>query len=80
MPLKFQHLGKKIHKQTALYSQTIAKGNIENIETAQVFIIDTIGLLTKIYSYADIVYVGGAAGEKGLHNILEPATFGGDQL
>ena len=74
---KISALRKKIHKQTALYSQTIAKGNIENIETAQVFIIDTIGLLTKIYSYADIVYVGGAAGEKGLHNILEPATFGG---
>tara|TARA_B110000003_G_scaffold272815_1_gene309408 strand:+ start:2657 stop:3901 length:1245 start_codon:yes stop_codon:yes gene_type:complete len=73
---KISALRKKIHKQTALYSQTIAKGNIENIETAQVFIIDTIGLLTKIYSYADIVYVGGAAGEKGLHNILEPATFG----
>ena len=73
---KISALRKKIHKQTALYSQTIAKGNIENIETAQVFIINTIGLLTKIYSYADIVYVGGAAGEKGLHNILEPATFG----
>ena len=39
-------------------------------------IIDTIGLLTKIYSYADIAYVGGAAGTSGLHNILEPATFG----
>lgn len=73
---KISALRKKIHKQTALYSQTIAKGNLENIETAQVFIIDTIGLLAKIYSYADIVYVGGAAGEKGLHNILEPATFG----
>ena len=35
-----------------------------------------IGLLTKIYSYADIAYVGGAAGNTGLHNILEPATFG----
>lgn len=40
------------------------------------FIIDTIGLLSKIYSYADIAYVGGAAGTTGLHNILEPATFG----
>ena len=73
---KILALRKKIHKQTAIYSQTIAKGNIDNIETAQVFIIDTIGLLAKIYSYADIVYVGGAAGTKGLHNILEPATFG----
>lgn len=41
----------------------------------KVFIVDTIGLLSKIYSYADIAYVGGAAGSTGLHNILEPATF-----
>ena len=41
-----------------------------------VFIVDTIGLLTKIYSYADIAYVGGGMGTAGLHNILEPAAFG----
>ena len=40
------------------------------------FIIDTIGLLSKIYSYADIAYVGGAMGHTGLHNTLEPAVFG----
>ena len=42
----------------------------------QVFIIDTVGILTKIYSYADIAYVGGGFGNPGVHNILEPATFG----
>ena len=47
----------------------------ENLKKFKVLIIDTIGLLTKIYSYADIAYVGGAAGNTGLHNILEPATF-----
>ncbi len=40
------------------------------------FIIDTIGILSKIYSYADIAYVGGAMGTTGLHNTLEPAVFG----
>lgn len=69
-------LKNKIKKQSVLYSQSIAKGNMDPIDTAQVFIIDTVGLLAKIYSYADIVYVGGGAGTKGLHNILEPATFG----
>jgi len=66
----------KINKKTIQYSQTVAKKKLDQIETAQVFIIDTIGLLTKIYSYADIVYVGGGMGTAGLHNILEPATFG----
>jgi len=42
----------------------------------QVLILDTIGLLSKTYSYADIAYVGGAMGNTGLHNILEAATFG----
>jgi 3-deoxy-D-manno-octulosonic-acid transferase len=41
-----------------------------------VFIIDTIGILSKIYSYADVAYVGGGFGTSGLHNILEPAAFG----
>ena len=40
------------------------------------FILDTIGYLSRVYDYADIVYVGGAAGITGLHNILEPAVFG----
>ncbi|WP_366663753.1 glycosyltransferase N-terminal domain-containing protein [Winogradskyella sp.] len=41
-----------------------------------IFILDTIGYLSRVYSYADIAYVGGAAGQTGLHNILEPAVFG----
>jgi len=41
-----------------------------------VFIVDTIGILTKIYRYADIAYVGGGFGLPGVHNLLEPATFG----
>lgn len=42
----------------------------------KVLIVDTIGLLTKIYAYADIAYVGGGFGNPGVHNTLEPATFG----
>lgn len=48
----------------------------ETLKKAQVLIIDTIGILAKVYSYADIAYVGGAMGTTGLHNVLEPATFG----
>ena len=45
-------------------------------EDADILLIDCVGILTKIYSYADIAYVGGAMGTKGLHNTLEPAVFG----
>src|SRR5690606_13564710 len=37
--------------------------------------LDTIGLLTRIYRYAHMAYVGGGFGA-GIHNILEPATYG----
>lgn len=62
----------QIKKKTVLFSE---KEN-QNLDKFQVFIIDTIGILTKIYSYADIAYVGGGFGNPGVHNILEPATFG----
>ncbi|WP_316930857.1 glycosyltransferase N-terminal domain-containing protein [Muricauda sp. MAR_2010_75] len=47
----------------------------ENLSQFDVLIVDTIGLLTKIYSYADVAYVGGGFAT-GLHNTLEPAVFG----
>lgn len=68
-------LKNNISKKTVLYSEYLANPNIE-LNTYDVFIIDSIGILTKIYSYADIAYVGGGFGNPGIHNILEPATFG----
>ena len=47
----------------------------QNLSKYKVFILDTIGYLSKVYTYADIAYVGGGAGNTGLHNILEPAIF-----
>ena len=38
-------------------------------------IVDTIGELGKIYSYASFAYVGGGLKKKSLHNTLEPAAF-----
>ncbi len=61
-----------ITKKTVLFSEKESK----QLSDYPVFIIDTIGILTKIYSYADIAYVGGGFGNPGVHNILEPATFG----
>lgn len=61
-----------IKKPTVLFSEKEGK----KLSEYQVFIIDTIGILTKIYFYGDIAYVGGGFGKPGVHNILEPATFG----
>ncbi len=65
-------LKENLNAKTVLYSEK----DTQDYRHAQVFIIDTIGLLSKIYSYANIAYIGGAIGSTGLHNTLEAAVFG----
>lgn len=69
-PGSISELENSIRKKTMLFTEIEKKKHSEY----QVLIINTIGLLSKIYKYADIVYVGGGFGV-GIHNILEPATF-----
>lgn len=64
-------LVKKIQAKSLLFS----KANAKNVKDARLLIIDSIGILTSVYYYADVAYVGGGFGV-GIHNILEPATFG----
>jgi len=67
-----QSISSKLSSSNVMYSQK--KGKV--LKNYNILIINTIGLLSKIYYYADIAYVGGAMGKTGLHNILEPSTFG----
>jgi len=74
---KIDRFRTKLKQAVVLYSELEAMADSEiALSQASVLIVDTIGYLTKIYSYAHIAYVGGGAGKTGLHNILEPATFG----
>ncbi len=66
---KIAQLKTKLKVETSVFSKGV-------VNTDRVLIVDAIGYLTRIYSYANIAYVGGAMGTTGLHNILEPATFG----
>ena len=70
---RVEHL-KQIFPKAILYSE-LEQSQISNLKS-QILIIDCIGLLSKLYSYADIAIVGGGFHDKGLHNILEAATFG----
>jgi 3-deoxy-D-manno-octulosonic-acid transferase len=58
-----------------LYYSGLSAGMIipKNIH---VLIIDNIGMLNRLYRYADITYVGGGFGDDGIHNVLEAAVFG----
>lgn len=42
---------------------------------ARILVIDSIGILSHLYKYGNIAFIGGGFG-KGIHNILEAATFG----
>ncbi len=49
--------------------------NNENALAHDVLVIDSVGLLSSLYKYGEIAYIGGGFGV-GIHNILEAATFG----
>lgn len=60
-----------LNRPSALYSSLTPALAQEN----NILIIDGIGMLSRLYAYADAAYIGGGFGE-GLHNVLEPAVFG----
>ena len=47
----------------------------QNMHFCRVLLIDTVGLLSSLYRYAAVGYVGGGFGD-GIHNTIEAATFG----
>lgn len=49
---------------------------MDKSENYRVLIIDCIGLLSKLYRYGTLTYVGGGFNRSGIHNILEPAVYG----
>ena len=71
-PHELEHIS-KLQKQTdaLLYSKITKK----NILTNNVIIIDNIGILSTLYQYGDLAYIGGGF-SSGIHNILEAVAFG----
>lgn len=72
---------KRVDNLKEIFPSAILYSELQNSQTLQpsnfqTLIIDSIGLLSKLYSYADVAIVGGGFHEAGLHNILEAATFG----
>lgn len=51
------------------------QASMDDVRTAKCLIIDCFGLLSSIYRYGDVAYVGGGFGV-GIHNILEAAVYG----
>lgn len=62
--------------QTSDISKPLPVDNDGNSHEPNCLIIDNIGMLSRLYHYATITYVGGGFGDDGLHNILEAAVYG----
>ncbi|MDR3236580.1 MAG: 3-deoxy-D-manno-octulosonic acid transferase [Prevotellaceae bacterium] len=59
--------------RTVRYTQLSAD---DDLQTVQVLIIDTVGILLPAYRYGQVAFVGGGFSATGIHNILEPAAYG----
>ncbi|QIY84110.1 3-deoxy-D-manno-octulosonic acid transferase [Chryseobacterium sp. NEB161] len=71
---RVSHL-QKLFPNAILYSSFSHTPTLEHSHSS-ILIIDSIGKLSKLYSYADLAIVGGGFHSSGLHNILEAAVYG----
>ncbi len=67
-----KRIKKYLGNKSILYSDIKLKTNLKEFSY---LVIDNIGMLSALYNYSSISYVGGGMGKKGLHNTLEPAYF-----
>jgi 3-deoxy-D-manno-octulosonic-acid transferase len=74
---EIEHWRKELKGSSIRYSEISANTFFTNPQTLipNTLFIDNIGMLSSLYQYADFAWIGGSYG-KGLHNILEAATFG----
>lgn len=66
-----QHIEAQVTKPLIRYSNA----DVENIAKYDILLIDNVGMLSRLYLYADMAYIGGGFG-RSIHNILEPAAWG----
>jgi 3-deoxy-D-manno-octulosonic-acid transferase len=66
---------RKLFPNAILYSQLTVHNSHPTPDTRQL-IIDNIGMLSRLYNYASITYVGGGLKTMGVHNVLEAAVYG----
>ena len=66
-----------LYKNAVLYSDFVQQFNTPDIgpQKFNTLIIDNVGMLSKLYHYATVSYIGGGYGADGIHNCLEAAVY-----
>lgn len=63
----------KLFPNSIRYSQLLTQDS--RLQAYNCLIIDNVGMLSRLYKYADITYVGGGLKTNGVHNVLEAAVY-----
>jgi len=71
-PERFDAVARKLNASGIGFTRRSRLGD----PSADVLLLDSIGELSGLFAYADVVFMGGTLAQKGGHNILEPALFG----
>ncbi len=62
--------------RNSIFYSDLEKTTNEKLQSTNILVIDNVGMLSRLYSYATITYVGGGFGDDGVHNVLEAAVYG----
>jgi len=65
----------KIENEFAGKLKTIRFSHLNNYSDERIIIVDSIGILLTLYTYANVAYVGGSF-KQNIHNVLEAAVYG----
>jgi 3-deoxy-D-manno-octulosonic-acid transferase len=56
--------------------QNVSLWSSGNVGSQRILVVDTIGLLSKLYRYGTVAWIGGGLDKAGVHNVLEAAVYG----
>jgi 3-deoxy-D-manno-octulosonic-acid transferase len=66
----------RLASRHGLSVERLSVAEVAGAASADVVIVDRIGILADLYAVAAIAYVGGGFGKDGLHSVVEPAALG----
>lgn len=72
--IKADHIDSLMHR-AGVKAVRFSMTNPQDVKNAEILIVDSIGMLSQLYQYGVLAYIGGGFGV-GIHNILEAAAFG----
>ncbi|MDX2268052.1 MAG: tetraacyldisaccharide 4'-kinase [Bryobacter sp.] len=72
-PERFPEVAAKLAQRNLAFAR---RSQLSQSTSARILLLDTLGELSPLFAYADLVFVGGSLCRWGGHNVLEPASFG----